>query len=130
MAAPVRRRTKLFVSFDFDNDKKLYDFIIGQAKLPDAPFQVSDVSLKEAAPERNWEIKARAAITRADKFLVMLGPKTCFAPGVKKEIAIARALGKPRYQVIGYRNGSSAWAVPNAGRCYAWKWDNIKKILG
>ena len=65
---------KVFVSYDFDNDKALKDFIIGQAKLADSPFEVSDHSLKEAAPERDWETKARAAINRADKFIVMLGP--------------------------------------------------------
>jgi hypothetical protein len=94
-------KTKVFVSYDFDNDKVIKDFIIGQAKLPDSPFEVSDHSLKEAAPERDWETKARAAISRADKFVVMLGSKTRYAPGVKKEIAIAKELGKPRFQIIG-----------------------------
>jgi hypothetical protein len=91
-------KTKVFVSYDFDNDKVIKDFIIGQAKLPDSPFEVSDHSLKEAAPERDWETKARAAINRADKFIVMLGSKTRYAPGVKKEIAIAKELGKPRFK--------------------------------
>jgi hypothetical protein len=77
-------KTRVFVSFDFDNDKILRDFIIGQAKLPDSPFEVSDHSLKEAAPERDWERKAHAAISRADKFITMLGSKTRSAPGVKK----------------------------------------------
>lgn len=63
--------------------RSLKDFIIGQAKLADSPFEVSDHSLKEAAPEKDWEAKARAAISRADKFVVMLGPKTRFASGVK-----------------------------------------------
>lgn len=122
-------KTKVFVSFDFDNDKTLYEFIIGQARLPDSPFEVSDHSLKEAAPERDWEIKARAAISRADKFIVMLGPKTRSAPGVKKEVAMAKDLGKTRFQIIGYRNGSSDWAVPDAGVTYSWNWENLKKLL-
>ena len=118
-------KTKVFVSYDFDNDKILYTFIIGQTKLPDSPFEVSDHSLKEAAPERDWEIKARAAINRADKFIVMLGT----APGVKKEVAMAKNLGKPRFQIIGYRNGSRDWALPDAGVTYSWNWDNLKKLL-
>jgi hypothetical protein len=122
-------KTKVFVSYDFDNDKKLKDFIIGQARLPDSPFQVSDHSLKEAAPQRDWEAKARAAIGRCDKFIVMLGPKTKYAPGVKKEIAMAKALGKPRFQVIGYRGGSRAWAVLDGGVTYSWNWPNLKKLL-
>jgi hypothetical protein len=122
-------KTKVFVSFDFDNDKILRDFIIGQAKLPDSPFEVSDHSLKEAAPERDWEIKAHAAISRADKFLVMLGSKTRIAPGVKKEVAMAKNLGKTRFQIIGYKNGTRDWALPDAGVTYSWNWDNLKKLL-
>jgi MTH538 TIR-like domain (DUF1863) len=122
-------KTKVFVSYDFDNDKVIKDFIIGQAKLPDSPFEVSDHSLKEAAPERDWETKARAAISRADKFVVMLGSKTRYAPGVKKEIAIAKELGKPGFQIIGYRDGSRDWAVPDAGVTYSWNWENLKKLL-
>lgn len=37
-------KKKVFVSFDFDNDARLKDFIIGQAKNPDSPFEVSDYS--------------------------------------------------------------------------------------
>lgn len=121
--------TKLFVSFDFDNDRILRDFIIGQAKLPDSPFEVSDYSLKEAAPEKDWEAKAHAAIRHANKFVIMLGSRTRFAPGVKKEVAMAKSLGKPRFQIIGYRNGSRDWAVPDAGITYSWNWDNLKKLL-
>lgn len=122
-------KTKVFVSYDFDNDKALKDFIIGQAKLADSPFEVADHSLKEAAPERDWEVKARAAISRADKFVVMLGSRTRYAPGVKKEVAMAKALGKIRFQIIGYRDGSKDWAVPDGGTTYSWNWDNLKKLL-
>jgi len=122
-------KTKVFVSFDFDNDRVLKDFILGQAKLPDSPFQVSDYSLKEAAPQNTWETKAQAAINRADIFVIMLGPKTRKAPGVKKEVAMASALGKRRIQIIGYTDGSWDWAVPGAGVTYRWNWDNLKKLL-
>jgi hypothetical protein len=121
--------TKIFVSFDFDNDRTLRDFVIGQAKLPDSPFEVVDHSLKEAAPEKTWERKARAAISRADKFVVMLGPRTRFAPGVKTEVALATALNKPRFQIIGYKDGSGDWAVLGGGRTYRWDWENLKKLL-
>jgi hypothetical protein len=123
-------KTRVFVSFDFDNDKTLKDFIIGQAKLPDSPFEVVDHSLKEAAPERDWLVRARAAISRADRFIVMLGSRTRFAPGVLKEVAIAKELGKTRFQIIGYRNGSRDWAVPDAGVTYEWNWENLKRLLG
>jgi len=122
-------KKRVFVSFDFDNDKALKDFIIGQAKLADSPFEVIDFSLKEAAPEKTWLDKARTAISRANVFIVMLGPKTRNAPGVLKEVKIANELETTKFQVIGYKDGSSTWAVPNAGRVYSWSWENLKKLL-
>jgi hypothetical protein len=118
----------IFVSFDFDNDKVLKDFIIGQSKHSDSPFEVVDHSLKEAAPERDWAEKARRAIRRSEIVLVMVGPETHKAPGVLKEIAMAREEDKRIVQVIGYKNGNYK-AVPNAGRLYAWNWSNLKILL-
>lgn len=123
------RRTSVFVSFDFDHDRVLRDFIIGQSKLRDSPYEVTDYSLKEAARESFWEIKARRAIGRADVFVVMLGPRTRSALGVQKEVAMARALEKPRFQIIGYRNGSRDWAVAGGGRTYSWSWDHLNRLL-
>jgi len=122
-------KKRVFVSFDFDNDKKLKDFIIGQSKLPGSPFDVIDHSLKEAAPERDWEKKANMAIRRSDIVLVMVGPSTYKSPGVLKEVNMARNAGVPIVQIIGYKNGTYT-SVPNAGRLYRWNWENLKKLLG
>lgn len=122
-------KKRVFVSFDFDNDKRLKDFIIGQARLPDSPFEVIDTSLKEAAPIKTWEDKARLAIKRSDLVLVMVGPNTHNAPGVLKEVKMAREAKIPIVQVIGYKDGNYT-AVPDAGRLYLWNWENLKKLLG
>src|SRR5687768_2347289 len=87
-------KKKVFVSFDFDNDQKLKMFLIGQSNLPDSPFGISDVSLKEAAPEHDWEVKAKSKIKSADLVIVMVGPKTHSASGVLKEVKMANELGK------------------------------------
>ena len=123
-------KSKVFISYDFDKDLALYNLMVGQAKHFDSPFEISNHFLKEAAPEKDWEAKAHAAISRADKFVVMLGPRTRFASGVKKEVAMATKLGKTRFQFIGYSNGSRDWAVPDAGITYSWNWPNLKKLLG
>jgi hypothetical protein len=122
-------KKRVFVSFDFDNDKTLKDFIIGQARLPDSPFEVVDASLKEAAPMATWEEKARRAIRGSDIVVVMVGPNTYRAPGVLKEVAMAREAGIRIVQVIGYKD-SNPTAVPNAGTLYRWNWENLKKLLG
>ena len=122
-------KIKVFISFDFDNDKILKEFIVGQAKNSDSPFEVSDHSLKEAAPETEWLDRARRAIGRADVFIIMLGPKTKTASGVLKELKVAIEKETPKFQIIGYTNGSSDLAVPGGGRTYNWNWDNLKKLL-
>ncbi len=121
---------RVFVSFDFDNEQTLKEFIIEQAKNADSPFEVIDHSLKEAAPENDWLEKAKAAINRSDVFLLMLGPKTRSSSGVLKEVKVANELKKDRFQIIAYRDGSEDWAVPGAGRTYRWDWENLKKLLG
>lgn len=122
-------KTRVFVSFDFDNDFKLKQFIIGQSRHSDSPFEVIDMSLKEAAPEKEWEEKARAAISRAQVFMVMLGRETSKAPGVLKEVLMATELNKPMFQIVGYSDGTTEWAVPGAGKAYRWNWENLKKLL-
>lgn len=122
-------KKRVFVSFDFDNDRALKDFIIGQARNSDSPFEVIDHSLKEVAPERDWLQKARRAISRSDVFIVMLGSRTRYASGVLKEVTIANELGTSKFQIIGYKDGSEDWRVRNAGRVYRWDWENLKSLL-
>jgi hypothetical protein len=122
-------KKKVFISFDFDHDLELKELIVGQEKLTDSPFEVVDTSLKEAAPLKTWEVKARAAVQRSDLVIVMLGAKTATASGVLKEVAIAREAGVPIAQIIGNK-GTNPTPVPNAGRVYEWDWDNLTKLFG
>lgn len=121
-------KKKVFVSFDFENDKVIKDFIIGQSNLPDSPFEVRDWSLKEAAPEKDWEEKAKAKIRGCDIVIVMVGPRTYKAHGVLKEVAMARELGKKIVQIIGYKDGNYT-RVEGAGILYAWSWPTLKTLL-
>ena len=128
MISMGKRKTRVFVSFDFDNDAKLKTFIIAQAKNPDSPFEIENWSLNEPAPDRTWQQKARQRIARADVVLVMVGPYTHRAKGVLAEVAIANQLGIPVRQVIGYRD-TNPTPVRGAGRLYRWSWPTIKTLL-
>jgi hypothetical protein len=94
-------KLRMFISFDYDNDKALKEFLVGQSKRTDSPFEISDWSMKEAAPEEYWEKEAERRISCSDMVIVMVGPKTYNAPGVLKEVRITRRLDKPIYQIIG-----------------------------
>lgn len=122
-------KKRVFVSFDFDNDRVLKDFVIGQSRLADSPYEVIDTSLKEAAPMKTWEEKAKAAIKRSDIVMVMVGESTSRAPGVLKEVAMARDERVKIVQIIGYRD-SNPTPVPSAGPLYRWNWSNLSTLLG
>lgn len=121
-------KKKVFVSFDFDNDKFLKESLIGQAMNPDSPFEVIDGSMKEAAPEYNWEKTAEDKIRKAEMVVIMLGQNTYRARGVLKEVQIARIHNKQIVQIIGYKDRSCP-PIPNAGTTYPWEWDTLKRIL-
>ena len=121
-------KKRAFFSFDFDEDQNLKIHMVGQIKLPASPFEAADWSMKEAAPQRNWEAVAEARIKRSDVVVVLVGPKTHKAPGVLKEVAMARRLKKPIVQIIGYKDASPT-AVPNAGRLLRWTWENMTNVL-
>ncbi len=120
---------KVFVSFDFDNDKEIKNFVMGQAKLPTSPFSGADWSMKEAAPQRNWEEVAERRIKQCDIVLVMVGRYTHKASGVLKEVQMARKHNVPIAQIIAYKNLINPTPVPNAGRLYRWNWDTLKQLL-
>jgi hypothetical protein len=93
--------------------------LVGQIKLPESPFEGADWSMKEAAPLKNWEEEAEGRISRSDVVVVLVGAKTHKAPGVLKELAIARRLKKPIVKIIGYKDLNPT-PVPDAGRLLRW----------
>ena len=124
---------KVFISFDYDNDKSLKDLLVGQAKNVDSPFEILDWSLKEAAPEKYWEEEAEKKIKRADILCVIVGEKTYKASGVLKEIVIADSLNLKgcyikKFQLIGY-SAKECPHVEGAGRRISWTWDNLKNYF-
>jgi hypothetical protein len=124
----VQRKTRIFVSFDFDHDARLKTLILAQAKNADSPFEIATWSLNELAPERTWKAKARERIARADIVPDVVGPKTYRAPGVLAEVGIAAELKIPVRQIVGYRDGNPTPA-PSGGRLYRWSWPTVKKHL-
>ena len=51
-------KKKAFISFDYDNDSDIKGSLVGQSELEDSPFEITDMSIKEAVSE-NWKQYAR-----------------------------------------------------------------------
>jgi len=126
-------RARVFISFDFDNDRSLKDLLVGQAKNEDSPFEISDWSLKEEEPEEDWKDEAKRKIKRSDILCVIAGEKTYRASGVLKEITITDDLISDGYEIkkfelIGHSD-SECPHVNGAGRRIAWTWSNLKEYF-
>ena len=120
-------KKKVFISYEYDRDHHLKGSLVTQAKRPDSPFSISDFSLKESTPDPEWLRKAQSRIDRCDVFVVLLGPNTHNASGVRKEVGIAKSLGRPRFQLR--PQGRLYGKVKDAGEIHTWKWKNLKELL-
>ena len=115
----------IFVSFEYEKDKKFKGDFIGQAKTQ-SPHRIKDSSLREAYPDQVWQQQARNAIEDCDVIIVLVGEDTHNAPGVKTEIRIARRLRKPILQVVRKRSTQRGFKHLNEPIQWKWKLTNAK----
>lgn len=123
-------KQRVFISFDYDHDLDTKTMLVGQAKLPDSPFDFTDASVRDHLTG-DWKEKVKARIRNCDQVCVLCGEYTASATGVNAEIRIAQELGKPYFLLSG--RGSKS-VRPNAAatgdKMYSWTWDNLKALVG
>ncbi|MCK6590934.1 MAG: TIR domain-containing protein [Polyangiaceae bacterium] len=124
-----KNRKRVFVSFDYDNDIKLKNLFVGQARHHKTPFEIVDSSLLEAAPDASWEYYASQAISQSELVVVLLGKQTHRARGVLKEVNMAKRHGVPIVQFVSRRN-LNVQTIRGAGRRYLWSWSELEHVLG
>jgi hypothetical protein len=125
---PIKR---VFTSFDYDHDDDLRIMLIGQAKLPDTPFQLADWSLKSPLAG-DWKAKILTRIRSVDLVCIICGEYTHTAIGVATELSIAKEEGKPYFLLYG--RSSKTCKRPTSAtlsdKMYNWTWDNLKALIG
>ena len=125
------QQKRVFISFDFDNDARLKDALVGQARYPNSPFSVADWSLKEEQKEREWKAKAKARIIRSEIVVVICGTRTHSANGVAFELAMAQELRKPYFMLKGHpdKQCTKPSTATQSDKIYTWSWDNLEKLI-
>ena len=125
------QQKRVFISFDFDNDARLKDALVGQARYPNSPFSVADWSLKEEQKEREWKAKAKARINRSEIVVVICGTRTHSANGVASELAMAQELRKPYFLLNGHpdKQCTKPSTARQSDKIYTWSWDNLEKLI-
>ncbi|MDE5721642.1 MAG: TIR domain-containing protein [Clostridia bacterium] len=123
-------KQKAYICFDYDNDFELKECLVGQAKNPDSPFEISDISIKQEI-ESKWKDAARRKISQADVVIVICGKHTDTAKGVAAELSITQEEGKPYFLLQGRKDGNVKKPA-NASRTdkiYNWTWNNLKLLI-
>lgn len=123
-------KKRTFISFDYDNDSDLKTLLVGQARNEDSPFEITDMSIKEAI-DNNWKAKARTRIKSCDVVAVICGKYTDEATGVSAEISIAQEEGIPYFLLKGRANENckKPKAAKASDKIYNWTWDNLKALI-
>jgi hypothetical protein len=121
---------RTFISFDYDNDSDLKVLLVGQAKNDDSPFEITDMSIKEAI-SKDWKDKARTRIKGCDVVIVICGEKTNTATGVSAELEIAQEEKVPYFLLCGRANKTCVKpkAAKASDKLYNWTWDNLKVLI-
>lgn len=122
-------KVRCFVSFDYDNDSTLKEFLIGQSKKDDSPFEISDWSIKE--PSADWKDKARSRIRSSEVVIVLCGKNTDTATGVATELSITQDEEKSYFLLAGYSDGGNKkpTSAKSDDKLYNWTWENLKNLI-
>ena len=82
----------VFIAFAIE-DVTQRDFLVGQSYHPRAPFEFTDMSVKQAY-DNEWKDKVRTRIKRSDGVIVLVSKNSLTSSGQKWEIQCAREEGK------------------------------------
>lgn len=124
------KKKKVFISFDYDHDLDIKGALVAQAKNDDSPFEIYDMSIKEAI-NSNWKEYARKRIKSCDCVIFLCGYYTDTAKGVTAEMSITRE-EKVSYFLLAGRNGNNIKKPSNSlssDNVYNWTWKNLKLLL-
>jgi hypothetical protein len=93
-------QARVYVSFDLDHDRELYDRLLAQAR--GSGFCVSGESELSSSYEC-WSGRARCRIREADEVIVICGEHSDASPGMSAELRIAQEEKTPYFLLWGRR---------------------------
>ena len=123
-------KKRAFISFDYDHDRRIRDYVVVQAKNPDSPFEIVDASVRKHLTG-NWEKKVRNRIRRSDLVIVICGEHTHEAKGVAVEVRTAQEESKPYFLLKGRRDGvcTKPTTARSDDQIHEWTWENLRKLI-
>ena len=122
----AKKPRPVFLSFEFEKDAGRRGTFIGQAEKL-CEFSIIDRSLPSAQHDEKWRQAAKERIESSHVVIVLLGPDTQNAPGVKDELSLAGEVRCPVVQLMPQEK--SYGLVAKNGAVCEYKWDTINRML-
>lgn len=124
------KKSRVFVSFDYDHDEGTKRMLVGQADLPDSPFEFRDASVTQHL-SGDWQDKVRRRMDNVDVVVFLCGEHTDRAPGVEAELLIAQEKNKPYFLLAAYpdRACKRPKSARSTDKLYNWTWENLKNLV-
>ena len=120
-------KKRIFISFAVE-DKVLRDFLVGQARNDNSPFEFYDMSVKTPW-DHAWKTNCRTKIKGCDGVIAIITSNTKNASGEIWEINCAKDENIPCIGIWGHKEDQFKvlpWQVAPL-RVMDWNWYNIKK---
>ena len=116
----------VFLSFEFEKDAGRRGAFFHQAGLH-CEYVLQDKSLPAAQHDEGWRKQVKNRMEVSDVVIVMLGPDTQNAPGVKDELGLAGEVGCPVVQLM--PQGKNYGLVAKNQAVCNYKWPLINQML-
>jgi hypothetical protein len=123
-------KVKVFISFDYDHDNDIKGSFVAQSKNEDSPFDIIDMSIKEAIDTR-WKANARKRIKSCDCVIILCGEFTDTAKGVTAELSITQEENVPYFLLKGRKakKVKKPLGAKTNDEIYKWTRQNLKQLL-
>ena len=118
---------RIFISFAKE-DVRYRDFLVGQAKNHDVPFELEDMSLQEPF-DSAWKTRCREKIKQCHALIALLSKKTWRADGARWEINCAAEEGVPTLGIHIHKDDKGAVPPELQGRVINWHWNSIANFI-
>lgn len=119
---------RVFISFAIE-DQYARDFLVGQSKNENCPFEFVDMSVKEPW-DNEWKTRCRTKIRGCDALIALLSKRTINADGAKWEIFCAKQEGKPVLGVHIHKDNKGPVPTELLGsRVIEWQWNAIAAFI-
>jgi len=125
----MARNNRIFISFAVE-DKTYRDFLVGQAKNKNSPFEFVDMSVKQPW-DNAWKTNCRMKIKGCDGMIALVSKNTAKAAGQLWEVACAKEEVVPvRGVYVDADNKPATLPAEFSGvRVVYWTWDNIANFI-